>query len=163
MLFRSLTSVCSIAAALEHTLVSSGRNAYMLDGDNLRHGLNADLGFSEEDRAENVRRVGEVAKILAEAGSVAVVSLVSPYRAERDRVRAIHKEAGIPFYEVFVDTSLEECERRDPKGLYAKARVGEISRAAEAEGVFGVPSFVVDGALFWGREHLGDIRGMLNR
>ncbi len=116
----------TIATAIEHTLVSSGRAAFMLDGDNLRHGLNADLGFSEEDRNENVRRVGEVAKILAESGTVAIASLVSPYREERDRVRAIHAEAGIPFHEVFVDTPLEECERRDPKGLYAKARAGEI-------------------------------------
>ena len=99
----------------------------MLDGDNLRHGLNADLGFSEEDRAENVRRVGEVARLLAEAGTVSIVSLVSPYAAERDKVRAAHQEAGIPFFEVFVDTPLEECERRDPKGLYAKARAGEIT------------------------------------
>src|SRR6185503_17756678 len=117
----------TIATAIEHTLVSAGRPAFMLDGDNLRHGLNSDLGFSEEDRNENVRRVGEVAKILAESGTVAIASLVSPYRAERDRVRAIHEEAGIPFFEVFVDTSLEECERRDPKGLYAKARAGEIT------------------------------------
>jgi bifunctional enzyme CysN/CysC len=117
----------TIATAIEHTLVSSGKHAFMLDGDNLRHGLNSNLGFSEEDRNENVRRVGEVAKILAESGTVAIASLVSPYRAERDRVRAIHEEAGIPFFEVFVDTSLEECERRDPKGLYAKARAGEIT------------------------------------
>jgi bifunctional enzyme CysN/CysC len=117
----------TIAAALEHTLVSSGRNAYMLDGDNLRHGLNADLGFSEEDRAENVRRVGEVAKLLAESGVIAIASLVSPYREARDKVRAAHEAAGIPFHEVFVDTPLEECERRDPKGLYAKARAGEIA------------------------------------
>jgi bifunctional enzyme CysN/CysC len=117
----------TIATAVEHTLVSSGRSAFMLDGDNLRHGLNSNLGFSAADRAENVRRVGEVAKILAEAGNVSIVSLVSPYRADRDRVRAAHDEAGIPFYEVFVDTSLEECERRDPKGLYAKARAGEIT------------------------------------
>ena len=116
----------TIATAIEHTLVSSGRAAYMLDGDNLRHGLNANLGFSAKDRAENVRRVGEVARILAESGTVSIVSLVSPYRADRDRVRAAHDEAGIPFHEIFVDTSLEECERRDPKGLYAKARAGEI-------------------------------------
>jgi bifunctional enzyme CysN/CysC len=116
----------TIATAIEHTLVSSGRHAFMLDGDNLRHGLNANLGFSPEDRDENVRRTGEVAKILAESGTVAIASLVSPYRDERDRVRALHEEAGIPFYEVFVDTPLEECERRDPKGLYAKARAGEI-------------------------------------
>jgi bifunctional enzyme CysN/CysC len=117
----------TIATAVEHTLVGSGHSAFMLDGDNLRHGLNADLGFSEEDRAENVRRVGEVAKLMAEAGGIAIVSLVSPYRAERDKVRAAHEEAGIPFHEVFVDTPLEECERRDPKGLYAKARAGEIT------------------------------------
>jgi bifunctional enzyme CysN/CysC len=117
----------TIAAAVEHTLVSSGHSAYMLDGDNLRHGLCADLGFSEEDRAENVRRVGEVAKLLAEAGTVAIASLVSPFEDARDKVRAAHREAGIPFYEVFVDTPLDECERRDPKGLYAKARAGEIT------------------------------------
>jgi bifunctional enzyme CysN/CysC len=117
----------TIATAIEHTLVSSGRAAYMLDGDNLRHGLNAGLGFSAEDRAENVRRVGEVAQLLAEAGTVSIVSLVSPYKADRDKVRAAHDRAGLPFYEVHVDTPLEECERRDPKGLYAKARAGEIT------------------------------------
>ena len=117
----------TIATAVEHTLVSGGRAAYMLDGDNLRHGLNANLGFSAEDRAENVRRVGEVAKVLADSGAIAIVSLVSPYAADRDRVRAAHEEAGLPFHEVFVDTPLEECERRDPKGLYAKARAGEIT------------------------------------
>jgi bifunctional enzyme CysN/CysC len=117
----------TIATAAEHSLVSGGHSAYMLDGDNLRHGLNSDLGFSESDRAENVRRVGEVAKVLAEAGTIAIVSLVSPYRAERDKVRVMHGQAGIPFFEVFVDTPLEECERRDPKGLYAKARAGEIT------------------------------------
>jgi bifunctional enzyme CysN/CysC len=117
----------TIATAAEHSLVSGGHAAYMLDGDNLRHGLNSDLGFSESDRAENVRRVGEVAKVLAEAGTIAIVSLVSPYRAEREKVREMHEQAGIPFFEVFVDTPLEECERRDPKGLYAKARAGEIT------------------------------------
>jgi bifunctional enzyme CysN/CysC len=117
----------TIATAVEHTLVSSGQSAFMLDGDNLRHGLNSNLGFSPEDRTENVRRTGELAKTLAEAGTISIVSLVSPYRADRDRVRALHEEAGIPFHEVFVDTPLEECERRDPKGLYAKARAGEIT------------------------------------
>ena len=117
----------TIAAAAEHTLVSSGQPAFMLDGDNLRHGLNSNLGFSPEDRAENVRRTGELAKALAEAGNVSIASLVSPYAADRDRVRALHEEAGVPFFEVFVDTPLEECERRDPKGLYAKARAGEIT------------------------------------
>ena len=120
----------TIATAVEHTLVGSGQAAFMLDGDNLRHGLNANLGFSDEDRAENVRRVGEVARILAEAGTISIVSLVSPFRADRDRVKALHQEAGIRFHEVFVDTPLEECERRDPKGLYAKARAGEITDLA---------------------------------
>ncbi len=117
----------SVAVELERRLVASGRPAYLLDGDNLRHGLNADLGFSAADRAENVRRVGEVARLLADAGVVAVVSLVSPYRADRDRVRAVHDEAGLPFVEVFVDTPLAVCEARDPKGMYAKARAGEIT------------------------------------
>lgn len=117
----------TVAFELERRLVASGRPAYVLDGDNLRHGLNAGLGFSAEDRAENVRRVGEVALLLADAGVVALAPLVSPYRADRDRVRARHAEAGVPFFEVHVATPLEECERRDPKGLYAKARAGELT------------------------------------
>jgi bifunctional enzyme CysN/CysC len=117
----------SIAVELERRLVASGRPAYVLDGDNLRHGLNLNLGFSPEDRAENVRRVAEVAKLMADAGLVAVVSLVSPYRADRDAARTSHEQAGLPFLEVFVDTPLEECEARDPKGMYAKARAGEIT------------------------------------
>ena len=116
----------TIAVAVEAALLERGRHAYLLDGDNLRHGLNGNLGFSAEDRAENVRRVGEVAKLLADAGTVTLVSLVSPYVADRDRVRAMHDEAGLRFVEVFVDTPLEECERRDPKGLYARARAGEL-------------------------------------
>ena len=98
----------------------------MLDGDNLRHGLNSNLGFSPDDRKENVRRVAEVAKLMADAGVVVLVSLVSPYRADRDAAREIHQQAGLPFYEVFVDVPLEVAEARDPKGLYAKARAGEI-------------------------------------
>jgi adenylyl-sulfate kinase len=116
----------TIAVAVEAALIERGRHAYLLDGDNLRHGLNGNLGFSADDRAENVRRVGEVAKLMADAGTVVLVSLVSPYVADRDRVRAVHDEAGVRFVEVFVDTPLEECERRDPKGLYAKARAGEL-------------------------------------
>ncbi|WP_174190025.1 adenylyl-sulfate kinase [Nocardia barduliensis] len=116
----------TVAVELERRLVAAGRPAFLLDGDNLRHGLNSDLGFSAADREENVRRVGEVAKLFAEAGVVAVVSLISPYRADRDRVRAAHEAAGIPFLEVFVDTPLAVCEARDPKGMYAKARAGEI-------------------------------------
>ena len=116
----------TIAVAAEAELLRAGRAAYVLDGDNLRHGLNAGLGFSDEDRDENVRRVGEVALLVADSGTVALVSLVSPFRAGRDRARRAHEEAGVPFVEVFVDTPLEECRRRDPKGLYAKAAAGEI-------------------------------------
>ena len=120
------TSKSTVAHELERLLIASGRPAYVLDGDNLRHGINGDLGFTAEDRAENVRRVGHIARLMADAGVVALVPLVSPYRADRDLVRAMHDEAGLPFVEVFVDTPIEECERRDPKGLYAKARAGEI-------------------------------------
>lgn len=117
----------SVAAACERRLVDAGRPAYVLDGDNLRHGLNGDLGFSAGDRAENVRRVAHVARLLADAGVVAIVPLISPYRADRDAARRLHVEAGLPFVEVFVDTPIELCEQRDPKGLYAKARAGEIT------------------------------------
>ena len=117
----------SIAVEVERRLVASGRPAYVLDGDNLRHGLNSNLGFSPDDRKENVRRVAEVARLMADAGVVVLVSLVSPYREDRDAARAIHAEADLPFFEVFVDTPLEVAEQRDPKGLYAKARAGEIA------------------------------------
>jgi bifunctional enzyme CysN/CysC len=117
----------TIAAAVEARLVVAGIPAYRIDGDNLRHGLSGDLGFGAEARAENVRRAAEAARLLADSGTVALVSLVSPYAADRDRARAIHATDGLPFLEVFVDTPLEECERRDPKGLYARARAGEIT------------------------------------
>ena len=123
----SASGKSTVAAAVEKALVDHGRSAYLLDGDNLRHGLNADLGFSRVDRAENVRRTGEVAKVLADAGVVAIAALVSPDREARDRVRAAHEAAGVRFVEVFVDTPLEVCEDRDPKGMYAKARMGELS------------------------------------
>ena len=116
----------SVAVEVERRLVASGRPAYLLDGDNLRHGLTSDLGFSATDRAENVRRVGAVAQLFADAGMVAVVSLISPYRADRELVREAHRAADLPFVEVFVDTPVDVCESRDPKGLYAKARAGEI-------------------------------------
>jgi adenylyl-sulfate kinase len=117
----------SIAHAVEESLLRAGRSAYVLDGDNLRHGLNGNLGFSPEDRAENVRRTAHAAKLLADAGTVAIVSLVSPYAADRDAARQIHVADDLDFLEVFVNTPVEECERRDPKGLYARARSGEIS------------------------------------
>ncbi len=116
----------TVAAGVEATLLERGRSAYVLDGDNLRHGLNGDLGFSADDRAENVRRTAEVSALLADAGVVVLVALVSPYRADRQAARGAHDRRGLPFLEVWVATSLEECERRDPKGLYARARAGEL-------------------------------------
>ncbi len=117
----------SVAVELERQLIEAGRPAYLLDGDNLRQGLNGDLGFSARDRDENVRRVSHVARLLCDAGMVAIVPLISPYRAARDLARSLHQAAGLPFVEVFIDTPLDECERRDPKGLYAKARSGELT------------------------------------
>lgn len=116
----------SVAVEVERLLVASGRSAYLLDGDNLRHGLNGDLGFSDADRTENVRRVGEVARLFADAGVVALVPLISPFRAGRDRARAVHAVASVPFAEIFIDTPLEICEQRDPKGLYRQARAGTL-------------------------------------
>ncbi len=117
----------TIADGVESRLLAEGVNAYRLDGDNLRHGINGNLGFSADDRAENVRRTAHVARLLADSGAVALVSLVSPYVADREAARKIHEDIGLEYVEVFVDTPLEECERRDPKGLYARARAGEIS------------------------------------
>ena len=116
----------TIGDALEERLITSGIAAMRLDGDNLRHGLNGNLGFDPADRAENIRRAAHAAKLLAEAGTVAIVTVVSPYAASRRVAREIHESDGVTFIEVFVDTPLDECERRDPKGLYAKARAGEI-------------------------------------
>jgi len=114
----------TIANILEKRLHAEGRHTYLLDGDNLRHGLNRDLGFTEGDRVENVRRVAEVARLMVDAGLVVIVSLISPFRADRDMARNLFEPDE--FAEVFVDTPLEECERRDVKGLYAKARRGEL-------------------------------------
>lgn len=116
----------TIAFTLEHELVRMGRLAYVLDGDNIRHGLNKNLGFSAADRAENIRRIGEVAKLFADAGLIVMASFISPYRADRDGVRALHAAGGIPFIEVHCATPIETCESRDPKGLYKKARAGEL-------------------------------------
>lgn len=123
----SASGKSSVAAALERRLLAAGVPAYRLDGDNLRHGLNSDLGFGPQDRAENVRRVGAVAQLMADAGLVTICALISPYRSDRDRIREQHRQAGLPFLEVFVDTPLADCEARDPKGMYARARAGEIT------------------------------------
>lgn len=116
----------TVAVELEGVLHERGVLAYRLDGDNVRLGINKNLGFSAEDRTENIRRIGEVAKLFADSGVIALSSFISPYVADRDAVRALHDAAGIDFIEVFVDCSLEAAEKRDPKGLYKKARAGEI-------------------------------------
>ena len=114
----------TIAVAAERALVSRGRLAYVLDGDNIRHGLNKNLGFGPADRTENIRRIGEVAKLFCDAGLIVFTSFISPYRADRDAVRALMPPGD--FIEVFVDASVETCEGRDVKGLYRRARAGEI-------------------------------------
>jgi adenylyl-sulfate kinase len=111
----------------------------VLDGDNLRHGLNGDLGFSDEDRAENVRRTAHVARLLADAGAVAIVSLVSPFAGDRLKARELVEAERLPFAEVWISTPLEECERRDPKGLYARARAGEIKSFTGVDGPYEAP------------------------
>lgn len=112
----------TIAFTLEHALMAQNHLAYVLDGDNIRHGLNKNLGFSADDREENIRRIGEVARLFADTGAIAITSFISPYRHDRDRVRVLHQEAGLPFIEVLVDVPISVCEARDPKGLYKKAR-----------------------------------------
>ena len=116
----------TIAFTLEHALVQRGRLAYVLDGDNIRFGLNKNLGFTAADREENIRRIGEVAKLFADAGLLTLTSFISPYRKDRDLVRALHVAAKLPFIEVHLATPIETCEQRDPKGLYKKARAGEL-------------------------------------
>jgi bifunctional enzyme CysN/CysC len=152
----------SIAHALEESLLAAGRSAYVLDGDNLRHGLNGDLGFSDADRAENVRRTAHVARLMADAGTVAIVSLVSPFAADREQARALVEAEGLPFVEVWVSTPAEECERRDPKGLYAKARAGELSGFTGVDAPYEAPerpdAVVGDGTV---EESVASLLGLL--
>jgi len=122
----SASGKSTIAVALEKVLLARGKHAYRLDGDNIRFGLNKNLGFSAEDRAENIRRIGEVAKLFSDAGMITLTSFISPYRRDRDLVRQLHDDAKLPFLEVYVECPLEEAEKRDPKGLYKKARAGEM-------------------------------------
>jgi len=116
----------TVAVELEGVLSELGVLSYRLDGDNVRLGINKNLGFSAADRTENIRRIGEIAKLFVDTGVIALSSFISPYAADRDQVRVLHEEAGMDFIEVFVDCSLETAEARDPKGLYKKARAGEI-------------------------------------
>ena len=129
----------TIAVTLERRLVGAGRAAYLLDGDNIRQGLSDDLGFYPGDRAEHIRRVGQVARLFADAGVVAVVSLICPLRSDRELLRRSHDEAGLQFEEVFIDTPVAECERREPKGLYARARAGEIRGFTGIDAPYKVP------------------------
>jgi len=127
----------TIGHRVERMLIERGAFAYVLDGDNVRHGLNSDLGFAPEDRVENIRRIGEVARLFADAGGLVLSAFISPYREDRDRVRGL---MGLgEFIEVFVDTPLEICEARDPKGLYKKARAGEISNFTGLDAPYEVP------------------------
>lgn len=128
----------TLANALEVALSEQGKHTYLLDGDNVRHGLNKNLGMSDEDRTENIRRVSEVAKLMVDAGLVVVTAFISPFRADRDAARALFEEGE--FVEVFVDAPLAECEKRDPKGLYKKARAGEIKEFTGIDSPYEAPA-----------------------
>jgi adenylylsulfate kinase len=130
----------TIAVALESALFERGHLSYRLDGDNIRLGINKNLGFSEQDRTENIRRIGEIAKLFVDTGVLALSSFISPYRADRDNVRKLHEESGMAFIEVFVDCPLNEAEKRDPKGLYKKARAGEIKNFTGIDDPYEAPS-----------------------
>jgi len=130
----------TVAVELEGRLNEMGILAYRLDGDNVRMGINKNLGFSAEDRTENIRRIGEVAKLFVDAGVLALSSFISPYAADRDQVRKLHEEAGMDFIEVYVDCSLEAAEARDPKGLYKKARAGEIKNFTGIDDPYEAPA-----------------------
>ena len=130
----------TVAVALEEALFERGHLCYRLDGDNIRLGINKNLGFSAEDRTENIRRIGEIAKLFVDASVIALTSFISPYRDDRDQVRALHAESDMPFIEVFVDCALEEAEKRDPKGLYKKARAGEIKNFTGIDDPYEAPS-----------------------
>ncbi|MGA1764226.1 MAG: adenylyl-sulfate kinase [Ilumatobacteraceae bacterium] len=130
----------TIADALSRELLQRSVLGYVLDADNLRHGLNANLGFTDADRTENVRRVGEVARLFADAGVVAIVPIISPFAADRARVRVAHEGAGLDFVEVHVAASLAECERRDTKGMYGKVRRGEMSGLSGVDAPYEAPT-----------------------
>ena len=130
----------TVAVELEGTLNEMGVLSYRLDGDNVRMGINKNLGFSAEDRTENIRRIGEVAKLFVDSGVIALSSFISPYKADRDQVRALHEAAGMDFIEVYVDCSLAAAEGRDPKGLYKKARAGEIKNFTGIDDPYEAPS-----------------------
>lgn len=130
----------TVAVELEGTLHEMGILSYRLDGDNVRFGINKNLGFTAEDRAENIRRIGEISKLFVDAGVITLSSFISPYREDRDQVRKLHEEAGMDFIEIFVDCALESAEARDPKGLYKKARAGEIKNFTGIDDPYEAPT-----------------------
>jgi len=158
----SASGKSTIAHAVEKELHDRGIRTYVLDGDNVRHGLNSNLGFSPEDRKENIRRIGEVAKLMADAGIVVFTAFISPYREDRDTVRKLFE--GDHFYEVFVKCSIEECERRDPKGLYKKARAGIIKNYTGISSPYEeplVPELIVDTEHLTIEESVNQVIGFL--
>lgn len=130
----------TIAVALEQALFNLGKLSYRLDGDNVRLGINKNLGFSEEDRKENIRRIGEIAKLFGDAGTISLSSFISPYKEDRNEVRKLHDSANLKFVEVFVDCSLQVAEERDPKGLYKKARAGQIKNFTGIDDPYEAPA-----------------------
>ena len=130
----------TVAVALEKALFQRGKLSYRLDGDNIRLGITKNLGFSAQDRTENIRRIGEIAKLFVDSGVIALSSFISPYRADREQVRALHLESDFAFIEIFVDCTLAEAEKRDPKGLYKKARAGEIKNFTGIDDPYEAPS-----------------------
>jgi adenylyl-sulfate kinase len=150
----------TLAVGVEHWLHQRDRHCFVLDGDNLRHGLCGNLGFSESDRVENVRRAGEAAKLIAESGIIAICALISPFSAERNRLRAVCAADGTPYAEVFISTPLEVCEERDAKGLYKRARLGEIKMFTGIDSPYEAPS-APDLVIDTGQASIPDCVGLL--
>ena len=162
----SASGKSTIAVALEKVLLARGKHAYRLDGDNIRFGLNRNLGFSAEDRAENIRRIGEVAKLFSDAGMITLTSFISPYRRDRDLVRKLHEDVKLPFLEVYVDCPIDEAEKRDPKGLYKKARAGELKGFTGVDDPYEAPErpeLVLRSDRLSVAESVAELLGMLER
>jgi adenylylsulfate kinase len=162
----SASGKSTIAVALEKVLLARGKHAYRLDGDNIRFGLNRNLGFSAEDRAENIRRIGEVAKLFSDAGIITLTSFISPYRRDRDLVRKLHEDVKLPFLEVYVDCAIDEAEKRDPKGLYKKARAGELKGFTGVDDPYEAPErpeLVLRSDRLSVAESVAELLGMLER
>lgn len=131
----------TVAVALEKELMKRGRLCYRLDGDNIRMGINRNLGFTAEDRTENIRRIAEIAKLFVDTGVISLSSFISPYKADRDAARELHRDAGMQFFEIYIQCPLHEAEARDPKGLYKKARAGEIKNFTGIDDPYEEPEF----------------------